>query len=111
MRLGTTITYSHSVASRGRPLRKNTLTAQQKRTVVAGYGLIGVAGGPRARGDLGYPPAARMLSGGSLLAWQDGAETREMFLERTDASCSVLPCLPEGRLRFWHPPELGASAV
>jgi hypothetical protein len=54
MRLGTTITSSHSVASRGRPLRENTLTAQQKCTAIAGYSLIEVGGGPRARGDLGY---------------------------------------------------------
>jgi hypothetical protein len=54
MRLGTFIMCSRSIASRGRPLRENTLTAQQKCTVVVGYRLIEVSGGPRARGDLGY---------------------------------------------------------
>jgi hypothetical protein len=111
MDLGTPITCRRSIAWRGQPLRESTLTAQPNCTVVAGYGLIEATGGPRARGNLGYPPAPRMSSSGSLLAWQDGAETREMFLERADASCSVLPRLPEARLRFWHPPELGASAV
>jgi hypothetical protein len=73
MDLGTLITCSRSVAVRS-TVARNTLTAQQKCTVVAGYGLIGVAGGPRARGDLGYPSALRTSSGGSPAASQHKAE-------------------------------------
>jgi hypothetical protein len=108
---GTPITCSRNVASSGRPLRVNAPTAQQKYTVVVGYNLIEVSGGPRARGDLGFPPAARTLSGGSLLAWQCGAETWEIGLERADAIWNVLPRLPEKCGFRCGYPELGASAV
>ena len=112
MEMGTTISCSRNVASRGRPLRVNAPTAQQKYTVVVGYSLIEVGGGPRARGDSGYPTAARMSSGESLLAWQDGAETWEVAPERAHAIWNVLPRLPEkwGSV-FGCPPELGKSPV
>jgi hypothetical protein len=57
--MGTLQPCSRNVAPYGLPLRENTLTAQQKCTVVAGYGLIEAAGGPRAREDLWYSRRTR----------------------------------------------------
>jgi hypothetical protein len=110
MDMGTSITSSRMFTRYGQPLGASTITARQKYASVSGENFFQTTGGPRARGDLGYPRGAQMLSGRSPLAGQADSELSDI-LEGIGVAGGVRSSLPpEMEAVFKNLRELGASA-
>jgi len=96
---------------RWQPLGVSSITAWQNYVLVWSNGCFQRRGGPRARGDLGYPPAIQIFSAGSPFVWQDDAKLLHDLEERYVTS-GVPLSLPETVEALSKDlPGLGANAV